>query len=169
MAASLEARLLASIEPDTSQWGCWLWARGVQSQGYGALRWDGRMVQAHRAAFTLWVGPIPVDRPHVCHHCDTRPCIRPDHLFAGTDADNVADMLRKGRQRPARLPGETNPAAKLTEAQVLEILAIPHDVPQRVVAAMYGVNQRLVWAIRARKKWRHLVAHMGLYAPGDTH
>jgi hypothetical protein len=83
--------------------GCWLWSACVDEHGYGSfvrLQEDGshRLEGAHRVAWELTHGPIP-DGLRVCHHCDTPPCVRPDHLFLGTQADNMADMQRKGRAR----------------------------------------------------------------------
>lgn len=75
---------------------CWIWTGGVGSHGYGAL---AKSALAHRFSWELHNGPIPSETPCVLHHCDTRRCVRPDHLFLGTRADNTADMISKGRHR----------------------------------------------------------------------
>ena len=80
--------------------GCWFWiAGGDGPDGYGRIR-EGRagsrFLLAHRVAWELTYGPIP-DGLFVCHHCDNRRCVRPDHLFLGTADDNNKDMQRKGR------------------------------------------------------------------------
>lgn len=93
----LEEQLLAKVEYDTNG-GCWLWSGYQFDLGYGGMRHEGETQYAHRLAYRLWVGPIPPERPHVCHRCDVRSCIRPDHLFVATHAENMADMVRKGRQ-----------------------------------------------------------------------
>jgi hypothetical protein len=84
---------------------CWDWLGAVMGKGYGVLKKPGERlnVSAHRAAYELANGPIP-DRMHVLHRCDRPRCCNPAHLFIGTNADNVADMMAKGRhwahQRP---------------------------------------------------------------------
>ena len=75
--------------------GCWLWV-SQSGEGYGHLRIDGKSRSAHHASYELHVGPIP-DGMRVLHRCDNPRCINPEHLFLGTQADNVADMVAKGR------------------------------------------------------------------------
>jgi hypothetical protein len=76
--------------------GCWEWTGWRTPKGYGALSVGGKKVRAHRFAYELCVGPIPPTLI-ICHHCDNPACVRPDHLFCGTYADNNRDMLQKGR------------------------------------------------------------------------
>lgn len=79
--------------------GCWEWAGARSNEGYGQLRNGQRgSLQAHRVSWTIHFGEIP-DGMFVLHHCDNRPCVRPDHLFLGTQADNLHDMYSKGRGR----------------------------------------------------------------------
>jgi len=78
--------------------GCWEYQGATGSGGYGRIRWAGRTQSAPRVAYQMLVGSAPGEM-NVCHRCDNPPCINPDHLFLGTQADNVRDMVAKGRAR----------------------------------------------------------------------
>lgn len=122
---------------------CWEWAAHKDRKGYGTFEFAGRTQKAHRVAHQLYVGKIP-DGLCVCHHCDNPGCVRPDHLFLGTIADNNRDCENKGRGvgkgRGAHLFGEKNGRAKLSEAQVIEIRARHGDGVRNVVLAKkFGV------------------------------
>lgn len=139
---------------------CWVWtARGEHGRriplqsGYGQFKYlhYGRSDGAHRVAYQLECGPIP-DGLSVLHRCDNPPCVRPDHLFLGTPADNMADMAGKGRAKPPK--GEDQPEAKLTTDQVQAIRHDPRTL--RAIAADYGVSHSLVHGIKARQRWSHV-------------
>lgn len=111
---------------------CWEWNGGTSSNGYGKL-FDGcGTASAHRVAYTAWVGEIP-EGLNVLHRCDNRRCIRPQHLFVGTTAENAADMRAKGRQ---------NDPVRLTDADVVAIRAAytGRRGEQTVLATAYGVS-----------------------------
>ena len=78
---------------------CWYFPRGpANPEGYRWFWWNGRMCMAHRLVYQIFTGPIPTGL-RVLHSCDNPPCCNPAHLSVGTDADNHADMVRKGRRR----------------------------------------------------------------------
>jgi hypothetical protein len=93
-AASVEERFLARVQKGD---GCWEWQSSRARFGHGLFYVDQTNVPAHRYAYRMWVGPIPLGMC-VCHSCDNPPCVNPAHLWLGTQRDNVADMVRKGRQ-----------------------------------------------------------------------
>ena len=134
--------------------GCWVWAGALASNGYARITINGHRDYAHRQAWRLARGSIPRGR-FVLHRCDNRACVRPSHLFLGTQAENLADMAAKGRS--AR--GAKNGHAKLTAANVRAIRATyaGHDLSQRLIAERYGVNQSTIsFALAGRRTWRHL-------------
>lgn len=137
---------------------CWPWTGSHDPRGYGHFQpVDGKSVGAHRFAYILTFGPIPPGL-FVCHHCDNPICVNPVHLFLGSPKDNTQDSLRKGRlspHTPGTFRGAASAKAKLTEAQVLEILRRGSE-PLKVLAREFGVTACNIWAIRHRKSWRHL-------------
>ena len=136
----------------TDQRGCWIFGGNIRTDGYG--RYRGR--PAHRVSWEQAHGAIP-DGLFVCHHCDVKNCINPEHLFLGTHDDNMRDAWAKGRMKLPRGPsgakhgrytkphrtarGERVSSAKLTWAAVRDIrLAAAAGVDSRALAAQYGVS-----------------------------
>ena len=150
--------LLALATPGPN--GCLEWTRNRHVFGYGKLTIDKRNVAAHRLAWELANGPIP-DGLWVLHHCDNPPCINPDHLFLGTQADNARDAARKGRARGGGPPGEASGNAKLTEADVrlmrwLHFMAAGKYGTIIGLARRFNVNKRTVGAVVHRHSWKHI-------------
>jgi len=146
--------LFAKAIPEPNS-GCWLWLGGVNHKGYGTFKWSsGKTKLAHRASWEVSKGEIPKGIL-VCHKCDNPACVNPDHLFLGTDKDNSDDKLRKGRE--ARLAGETNPRARITENQVNTILEdIGRGRTLQSLADEYGVHRNTIHQIKIGRNWRHL-------------
>jgi hypothetical protein len=134
--------------------GCWAWT-GPKVRGYGRVLFRGRRWGAHRVAWVFTHGEIPASPGYhgtcVLHRCDNPACVRPDHLRLGTNQENVADMVAKGRN--AR--GSRHHAAKLTEAQVLEIRELrSQGLSGPKIAKRFGVSHVLVYLIEKRQAWR---------------
>lgn len=147
---------------------CWIW-RGGRSSGYGAFKLNGRRESSHRVAYKLSFGQIP-SKACVLHSCDNRLCVNPQHLFLGTLADNVRDMVRKGRHRwgvgrnhgtkthPERIPtGERNGVAKLKASTAISVRE-RHEAGEDCasIARSLGVSYNAVHSIVRRKTWKHL-------------
>lgn len=140
------------LRVDRSGDGCWPWLGAVVTGGYGRVKFGGRTHLTHRIAYILEFGSIPAGL-FVCHKCDVRKCVRPDHLFLGTHDQNMTDMVGKGRQPR----GEQNGLSKLTAVQVAEIRErVAAGATQRVVAAEFGVSQSTIRDIASGRCWAHL-------------
>ena len=135
--------------------GCWLWTASLRSNGYGQINEGGRsrmMLKAHRVSWTLYRGAIP-DGLCVLHKCDTPPCVNPDHLFLGTQAQNVKDMHDKGRDNHPR--GERHRSAKLTVAQVLEIRRLRAEgISSGELAKIFPVDESNISRIGNGHLWK---------------
>ncbi len=132
-------------EPNT---GCWLWG-GPTTHGYGYLSIKGKSYRAHRYSYKIYNGEIP-DGLVVCHKCDVRCCVNPDHLFLGTQLENVADVMQKRRN----VYGSRCGAAKLSEESVIKIrnLRATGNYTYEKLAQMFGVADRTI-SRAARGLW----------------
>lgn len=155
--------------------GCWEWTGKLMHKGYGVIYIDGKERRAHRVSYEEYKGNIEGGLL-VCHSCDNRKCINPDHLWLGTNAENIQDAAKKGRMKgfgasrgqsyetlsggvTETQVGEMNKNAKLVEQQVLEIRAKLKDgVNSHELAKAYGVSYRNIRAIAIRRSWAHLEA-----------
>lgn len=151
----LADRIMERVTPEPTT-GCWLWLGAVGRGGYGNLVFDGVAIAAHRAAFWAFNGDVPAGMS-VLHHCDTRSCVNPAHLWVGSQAENMADMLKKGRNRPRPVTGSRNVQSKLTEADIAPICALAPVLPQRRIASIFGVTQLVVSRIVRGLTWKHVV------------
>lgn len=123
--------------------GCWLWRAGT-NRGYGIAWVGGRIKKAHRVSWEEVNGPIPPGM-FVCHRCDNPPCVRPSHLFLGTNADNMRDMSEKGRGY-LRSP--------ITAHDAIDIVSLyAFGATQLELARSYGITQSAVSLIVHGKNW----------------
>lgn len=135
---------------------CWGWKAALHKGGYGLFGYNGKMHLAHRASWEIHFGPIPKGM-FVLHKCDNPICTNPNHLFLGTQLDNMRDMFAKGRGKPGHHFGEKTGTSKLTETQVLEIRA-KHASGQSTRSLMveYNFSKSGIEHIVARRTWKHI-------------
>jgi len=150
----LESDVFDEYAPKSGN-GCWEWSGSRNDQGYGICG-SGRRY-AHRVAWERAHGPIPDDMC-VLHRCDNPPCVRPDHLFLGTRADNMHDMWSKARGKaPTPLVGEQHPMARLSDHDVRVIKdRLATGESQTSVARSFGVHLSTVHLIAKGKTWTHV-------------
>jgi len=158
--------------------GCLVWSGATQHK-YGRVWHDNKTHQAHRKAWELKNGNIPAGML-VCHKCDNPPCCNPQHLFLGTDADNVADKVRKGRQ--ARITGDRHwskrmpdriargskfVSASLSEKDIPVIFYLRNKQRMRYkdIAEIYQTSNAVIGSVIRRSMWRHVEVHPELLIP----
>lgn len=141
----------AMPEPNS---GCWLWLGKTDVGGYGMISLDGRWLKANRESLRL--SGVDVDGKHACHRCDNPPCVNPEHLYAGTPADNVADRVRRGRDGGPRRRGEGNGRAKLDVAGVAKIreMFATGEYTKVALGRLFGVSDTQVGFIVRGVQWK---------------
>jgi len=151
-------------EPDE----CWLWTTAIGAGGYGKFCMLRKNWLSHRMAYTLTHGPIPLGLL-VRHTCDTPPCCNPAHLVLGSQADNVADRVVRGRSASgdraglrlhpeSRIKGERHPRAILREDDVRFIreAARAKLLTRTQLAHRYGVKTVTIDRAISRHSWAHI-------------
>lgn len=157
----LADRFWPKVDKVSSPFGCWLWTRALTRNGYGKLGDQGRTLQAHRVAWELVNGPIP-DGLLVCHDCDRfypirdsfhRRCVRPEHLFLGTDGDNTRDCLTKDRMTVAKLKTSDIPL-------IWELLSLGKPIGQ--IGEMFGVEAQTIYGIKTGRSWSSIAPGLNM-------
>lgn len=155
-----QARFWAKVQKSS---GCWEWQACTNGAGYGIVGIGGKRVdRAHRVSYRLHKGEIPAGL-FVCHTCDNRRCVRPDHLFLGTNQDNVDDMVTKGRNSKPPLMAGWN---RYTYSD--GIVACLGKMPDTELAVLAGVTK---YAIQRERRRRGVPAFPSLtrFKKGDPH
>lgn len=153
---------------------CWEWRASRNYRGYGtfSIGYGKSPVLAHRRSYEMTYGAIP-DGLFVLHHCDNPPCVRPEHLFLGTNADNMADMMKKGRYVPRKIPsgdaswsrnnldrvarGERHAGVKLTNEQVTELRKLREEGKTfAYLSRTFGIGYTQIGRIIRRESWGHI-------------
>lgn len=150
----MEARFWQFVEIDFKPGACWRWkSTNKTGAGYGRFKMGNRKISANRISYALFNRVTPKGM-FVCHRCDNPECVRPDHLFLGTAADNAYDRGIKKRNAF----GEKSGTAILKEKEVLEIDAlIDLRIPERAIAAQFGISRRSIQKIKYRENWKHIL------------
>lgn len=163
------SRFWAKVDRSGGPDSCWEFQGCRDRKGYGHFAIKQKPRGAHRIAWTLVNGPIP-EGMHALHRCDNPPCCNPAHLFAGTQLDNTADMMAKGRARmigrpanpnqppkPGHCKGEQHYSAKVTTDAVIDIRTrFLLGESQSALARHFEISQSMVFKIVHRKSWKHV-------------
>ncbi len=154
---SPEEKIKSNIKVD-EQTGCWVWQgwwRSKRGKGfYGGVKINGISLFAHRISYEIYKGKIP-DGMLCCHKCDNTKCVNPEHLFLGTQDDNMKDMANKFRGTN----GEKGHRAKLTKNKVVEIrfAANMGNMLHKEIAKVFGVSTSTITRIVNKKDWKHIL------------
>lgn len=164
MRKSLEERFWEKVNIKNIH-DCWDWQSSINNDGYGqfwikghsfnGFELSGKQQLAHRISWLFKHGILPKENL-VCHTCDNRRCVNPNHLFLGSSQDNMNDKVVKGRAVGGKLKGEEHGKSKLTQEQIIAIRK--SNFTQKTLAQIYNVKQNTISMIKNNKIWKHLGA-----------
>lgn len=145
----IKNRLLSKKNIDVN--GCWIWFGCVNENDYGVIRAKRKNYLAHRLSFEIFNNCNPEGK-FVCHSCDQPLCINPNHLFLGTQTDNMLDAKQKKRMKS----GEKHYISKLSYKEVEEIrVLLNNKFSQFRIAELYGVSESNISYISSGKTWKN--------------
>jgi len=138
--------------------GCHTWLAAINGPKYGTFSIFNKPMPAHRLAWIIANNKEIPEKMCICHHCDNRLCVNPEHLFLGTKKDNAKDRKNKGRN--GNIKGEKNGRAKLTEKDVWDILNEYYKSPYKVfkydIAKKYNVQGPAICKITTGMTWKYI-------------
>lgn len=132
---------------------CWIWQAGKFNDGYGHFKIKNREWRAHRFAYFLIYGEISKNA-HICHKCDVKLCVNPNHLFSGSHSDNMNDRLIKNLVKMPK--GEKHHNARLKKSDVLYIRSKEGTIEAIKLAKKYKISEKYVRKLWRKGTWRHL-------------
>lgn len=151
MAAEVMKLLSKAVVTDND---CWEWVGHFYENGYGRVHYKGKHERAHRLSYLFHKGPI-TNNLLVCHTCDNPKCINPDHLFLGTNKDNMDDADAKGRYHQKFQPGGIPPNSKFTKEEV-RFIRSQVNVPAEILALRYNVSISTIKNIKAGRSFKNV-------------
>ena len=134
---------------------CWEWLGPKDRYGYGRCSFNGGRWRSHQVSFRIFKGPIP-NGHQINHHCDNRICVRPTHIYSGTQLENIGDMLQ--RERNVAHKGEKHSQASISEAQAKAIMRLieADRLSHAEIAKFIGCSRNVVANISCGRRWTHL-------------
>ena len=133
--------------------GCWIWNKCLNQNNYGVIRARGKNYLAHRLSFEIFKKENPKNK-FVCHKCDNPLCINPEHLFLGTQKDNLKDAKNKNRM----INGESHYRSKLKINDILEIKKMcKSGITQKLISKKFNVSESNISKINSNKTWKRYV------------